>query len=143
MPFRSVIQNAPVNELRKRHLYPPIDNLLYKSVPIDLETIWTPIEILAELRSQPQSNLAIATTVNALQPYLPSVKVFKNHSLYLTRSCLILSSRFCKARSHFAKFLSMAIAYSSISNKKCDRFHLQGVEYCLVDIFDGAMCPIT
>lgn len=63
------------------YLYPPIDNLPYESVPIDLETTWTQIEILAELRSQPQSNLAIATTVNALQPHLPSVKVFKNHSL--------------------------------------------------------------
>ncbi len=65
------------------YLYPPIDNLPYESVPIDLETTWTQIEILAELRSQPQSNLAIATTVNALQPHLPSIKVFKTHSLYL------------------------------------------------------------
>ena len=34
------------------YLYPPIDNLPYESVPIDLETTWTQIEILAELRSQ-------------------------------------------------------------------------------------------
>jgi len=65
------------------YLYPPIDNLPYESVPIDLETTWTQIEILSELRSQPQHNLAVATTVNALQPHLPSVKVFKTHSLYL------------------------------------------------------------
>jgi len=63
------------------YLYPPIDNLPYETVPIDLETTWTQIEILAELRSQPQSNLEIATTVNALQPHLPSVKVFKTTAL--------------------------------------------------------------
>ena len=49
------------------YLYPPIDNLPYESVPIDLKTTWTQIEILSELRSQPQSNLAIAITVNALR----------------------------------------------------------------------------
>ena len=42
------------------YLYPPIDNLPYESVPIDLETTWTQIEILSELRSRSQSNLAIA-----------------------------------------------------------------------------------
>ena len=34
------------------YLYPPIDNLPYESVPINLETTWTQIEILSELRSR-------------------------------------------------------------------------------------------
>ena len=65
------------------YLYPPLDTFPYESAPIDIETAWTQIEILDELLANPQHNLAIATTVNALQPHLPSVKVFKTHSLYL------------------------------------------------------------
>ncbi|MFN5978828.1 MAG: hypothetical protein ACK45W_05825, partial [Pseudanabaena sp.] len=44
----------------------------------DLETAWTRIEILAELLAKPQHNLAIATTINALQPHIPSTQVFQN-----------------------------------------------------------------
>lgn len=51
---------------------------------IDLETAWIRIEILAELLVKPQPNLAIATTIKALQPHLSSTQVFQKHSLYLT-----------------------------------------------------------
>ncbi len=33
--------------------------------------------------AKPQHNLAIATTINALQPHLPSTQVFQKHSIYL------------------------------------------------------------
>jgi len=54
------------------YLYQPLDTFPYESAQIDLETAWTRIEILAELLAKPQPNLAIATTINALQPHLPS-----------------------------------------------------------------------
>jgi len=65
------------------YLYQPLDTFPYESAQIDLETAWTRIEILAELLAKPQSNLAIATTINALQPHLPSTQVFQKHSIYL------------------------------------------------------------
>jgi transcription-repair coupling factor (superfamily II helicase) len=65
------------------YLYQPLDTFPYESAQIDLETAWTRIEILAELLAKPQNNLAIATTINALQPHLPSTQAFQKHSLYL------------------------------------------------------------
>jgi len=65
------------------YLYQPLDTFPYESAQIDLETAWTRIEILAELLAKPQPNLAIATTINALQPHLPSTQVFQKHSIYL------------------------------------------------------------
>ena len=54
------------------YLYQPLDTFPYEPSQIDLETAWTRIEILAELLAKPQPNLAIATTINALQPHPPS-----------------------------------------------------------------------
>ncbi len=65
------------------YLYQPLDTFPYESAQIDLETAWTRIEILGELLAKPQHNLAISTTINALQPHLPSTQVFQKHSLYL------------------------------------------------------------
>jgi transcription-repair coupling factor (superfamily II helicase) len=65
------------------YLYQPLDTFPYESAQIDLETAWTRIEILAELLAKPQHNLAITTTINALQPHLPSTQVFQKHSIYL------------------------------------------------------------
>ncbi|MFN4831627.1 MAG: hypothetical protein ACK5L1_05400 [Pseudanabaena sp.] len=65
------------------YLYQPLDTFPYESAQIDLETAWTRIEILAELLAKPQHNSAIATTINALQPHLPSTQVFQKHSIYL------------------------------------------------------------
>jgi transcription-repair coupling factor (superfamily II helicase) len=65
------------------YLYQPLDTFPYESAQIDLETAWTRIEILAELLAKPQHNLAIATTINALQPHLPSTQSFQKHSIYL------------------------------------------------------------
>ncbi|MCA2736442.1 MAG: transcription-repair coupling factor, partial [Microcystis sp. M158S2] len=65
------------------YLYQPLDTFPDESSQLYLETAWTRIEILAELLAKPQPNVAIATTINALQPHLPATHAFQKHSIYL------------------------------------------------------------
>ena len=75
---------------KRVYIYPTSEISPYEKIQSATEIVWGQFQVLSELTSQSNpNNLAVITTERALQPHLPTSKLFKQNCIYIEKGTSI------------------------------------------------------